>query len=75
SSKPQELVFVVKDGKAKTVNVTTGISDDNFIQVKSGLTGDEEVVTGSYRAISRELHNGSTVRVEKKGQAFQSEKK
>lgn len=75
SNKPQELVFVVKDGKAKTVNVTTGISDDNYIQVKTGLTGDEEIVTGSYRAISRELHNGSTVRVEKKGKAFQSDKK
>ncbi|MGA8263177.1 MAG: efflux RND transporter periplasmic adaptor subunit [Ignavibacteriaceae bacterium] len=75
SSKPQEIVFVVKDGKAKTMNVTTGISDDNYIQVKSGLTGDEEVVTGSYRAISRELNNGSTVRVEKKGQGLQPEKK
>ncbi|MGA7837487.1 MAG: efflux RND transporter periplasmic adaptor subunit [Ignavibacteriaceae bacterium] len=75
SSKPQELVFAVKDGKAKTINVTTGISDDNYIQVKTGLKGDEEVVTGSYRAISRELKNGSTVRVENRGKASKSEKK
>ncbi|HKJ81007.1 MAG TPA: efflux RND transporter periplasmic adaptor subunit [Ignavibacteriaceae bacterium] len=75
SSKPQELVFVVKNGKAKTMNVTTGISDDNYIQVKTGLKGDEEVVTGSYRAISRELKNGSTVRVENRGNASKSEKK
>ena len=51
STKPQEIVFAVKDGKAKSVKVETGISDDNYIQVKSGITGDEEIVTGSYRAI------------------------
>lgn len=62
--KPQEIVFVVKDGLAKSVQVTTGISDDNYIEVKSGLEGDEDVVSGSYRAISRELNDNSKVRVE-----------
>jgi HlyD family secretion protein len=75
STKPKEIVFLVKDGKAKMADVTTGISDDNYIQIKSGLTGDEQVVTGSYRAISRELHQGSTVMVEKKGKALQPENK
>ena len=63
--KIQEIVFVVKNGKAKTVNVETGISNDNYIQIKSGLSDNEEVVSGSYRAISRELHDGVNVRVEK----------
>lgn len=74
-SKPQEIVFAVKDGKAKEINVQTGISDDNFIQIKSGLTGDEEIVTGSYKAISRDLKNGVTVRVENKGKVNQTDKK
>ncbi|HKI77143.1 MAG TPA: efflux RND transporter periplasmic adaptor subunit [Ignavibacteriaceae bacterium] len=74
-TKPKEVVFVVSGGKAKMVEVSTGISDDNFIQVKTGLTGDEVVITGSYRAISRELKEGSTIRVENRGNAFQSEKK
>ncbi len=67
-SKPklQEIVFVVKDGKADIAKVKTGISDDNYIQIKSGLKEGQEVVTGSYRAISRELKKGSTVRIEKK---------
>lgn len=67
-SKPklQEIVFVVKDGKADIAKVKTGISDDNYIQIKSGLKENQEVVTGSYRAISRELKKGSTVRIEKK---------
>ncbi len=68
NSKPklQEIVFVVKKGKADIARVKTGISDDNYIQIKSGLKENQEVVTGSYRAISRELKKGSTVRVEKK---------
>ena len=67
NTKPQEIVFAVKDSKAKTIDVTTGISDDNYIEIKSGLKGDEEVVTGSYKAISRDLKDGATVRVENKG--------
>jgi len=67
-SKPklQEIVFVVKNGKADIAKVKTGISDDNYIQIKKGLKKGQEVVTGSYRAISRELKKGSPVRIEKK---------
>jgi HlyD family secretion protein len=74
-SKPKEIVFVVKDNKAKTVDVQTGISDDNYIEVTSGLKGDEEVVTGSYKAISRDLKNGIAVRVENRGKGNITEKK
>jgi HlyD family secretion protein len=73
-AQPKQIVFVVKDGKAHSVNVTTGVSDDNYIEVKSGLKGDEDVVSGSYSAISKELHDGSDVRVESK-KALYSEKK
>ncbi|MCK6612855.1 MAG: efflux RND transporter periplasmic adaptor subunit [Ignavibacteriaceae bacterium] len=61
---PQEIVFLVSEGKAKSVKVKTGISDDNYIEIAEGLAGDEEVVSGSYRAISRELENGKLVKVE-----------
>jgi HlyD family secretion protein len=40
------------------------LSDDNYIEIISGLEGGEQVVSGSYRAISRELADGSNVRVE-----------
>jgi len=63
-TKAHEGVFIVKDGKAKFVKVKTGISDDTYIEIVEGLKGDEEVVTGSYRAISRELKDGSRVRIE-----------
>ena len=64
--KPKEVVFLADNGKAKMVAVETGISDDNFIEIKSGLKDGEVVISGSYRAISRELENGSIVRVEDK---------
>lgn len=64
--KPKEVVFLIKNGKAKMVEVETGLSDDNYIAVLKGLEGGEEVVSGSYKAISRELNDGLQVRVEEK---------
>ncbi len=62
--KAEEVVFVVQNGVAKMVNVKRGISDDNYTEITSGLKGGEEVVSGSFVAISRELNDGSKVRVE-----------
>lgn len=66
NNKPKEIVFIIEDGKAKSVEVETGLSDDNFIEIKNGLDGSETVISGSYRAISRELSDGSNVRIEDK---------
>ena len=63
---PKEVVFVFENGTAKIKNVTTGISDDNYLEIKEGLEVGETVISGSYRAISRELSEGSKVRVENK---------
>jgi HlyD family secretion protein len=70
TEKVKELVFIVKNNKAKAVEVETGISNNNYIEVKSGLSGDEDVVSGSYRAISRELNDGANVRVESGSKEF-----
>jgi HlyD family secretion protein len=66
NKKPKEVIFLVDNGKAKLVVVETGISDDNYLEIKKGVSGDEEVISGSYRAISRELNDGSVVRVDQK---------
>lgn len=66
TAKPKEIVFTVKDNLSKMVDVITGISDDNYIEIKSGLKGDEEVVSGPYRAISKELENGTKVMLQTK---------
>lgn len=65
-NKPKEVVFLADNGKAKIVVVETGISDDNYLEIKRGISVGDEVISGSYKAISRELEDGSIVRVEEK---------
>jgi len=63
---PTEVVFLLESGTVKMVEVKTGISDDNYIEIIEGLEDSVEVVSGSYKAISRELEDGSKVKVEEK---------
>jgi HlyD family secretion protein len=58
-----EVVFISVDGKAKSVAVKTGIQDDEYIQVLEGLTGEEEVISGPFSAISRTLENDSAIEI------------
>ncbi len=61
----KKVVFLKDGGKAKLVEVTTGIADDANIEIKSGLKADDEVISGSYSAISRKLKDGAKVMMEK----------
>jgi HlyD family secretion protein len=54
-----------KDGKAHWVKVTTGIADDTYMEIKSGVQPGDEVISGSYSAISRKLKDGAKVEIEK----------
>ena len=58
-----EVVFCIEDGKAIARQVETGIQSDELIEILEGLQEGEEVVTGSYRAISRDLENGAIVTI------------
>ena len=60
----KEVIFVLAEGAdtVKMIEVTTGIQDDTYILVKSGLEGGEEVVVGPYSAISKKLESGKRVR-------------
>lgn len=61
----QRVVFV-KTGETVTMKkVETGIADNTFIEIRSGLKPGEEIVSGSYTAISRRLKEGSKVAIEK----------
>src|SRR6201993_4902475 len=65
--KLSKVVFLKKGGKAQSVKVTTGISDDTYMEVKSGVQPGEEVISGSYSAISRKLKDGAKVAYDKEG--------
>ncbi len=58
------VVWVLDGDAVKARQVTTGIQGDEFIEITDGLAAGEQVVVGSYRAISRELKDGAKVRVE-----------
>ncbi len=61
-----EIVFCVEKGKAVAKQVKTGIQSDELIEILDGLKEGDEVVTGSYRAISKDLDNGAVVTVNNK---------
>ncbi len=61
SSRPKEYVFVYDEGRAKQVEVRSGIQDNQYIEIKEGLEEGQEVITGPYRLVSRELGDGDKV--------------
>jgi HlyD family secretion protein len=60
-----KVVFLKKGGKAQSVKVTTGISDDTYMEIKTGVQSGDEVISGSYSAISRKLKDGAKVAYDK----------
>jgi HlyD family secretion protein len=56
-----EYVFLYDNGIAKLQKVTTGVQDNMYIEIKSGLQKDQEVITAPYRAVSKTLKNGDAV--------------
>ncbi len=68
-----EYVFLYKDGVANMVAVKSGIQDNTYIQILSGVNDQDEVITGPYRAVSRTLSNGEAVDKVEKSKLFTEE--
>jgi HlyD family secretion protein len=63
----QECVFLLENGTAKKVNVKSGIQDNTYIQILSGLKNGQEVISGPYSAVSKNLKDKDKVKkVDKK---------
>ncbi len=60
-AKPIDVVFVMAADKAKMVPVKIGISDQDYWEITEGLREGEEVVSGGYKAISRDLDDGKKI--------------
>ena len=56
------LVFVKAGDKSEIRLVEVGIQDDEFYQIVSGLTENDEIIDGPYDAVSKGLENGSRIR-------------
>jgi HlyD family secretion protein len=62
-----EVVFVYEEGKAKMKQVTTGIQNNMYIEITDGIGENEEIITGPYRAVSKNLKDNDPVKkVDKK---------
>lgn len=71
-----EVVFVTTAADTvKMVPVKTGLQDDTYIEVLSGLSDDEEIIIGPYSAVSRKLKSGSQFNKEKEEKKGDKEEK
>ncbi len=61
----QRVIFIKAGDKVRMQKVETGIADNTHIEVKSGVKAGDEVVSGTYAAISRRLKDGAVVVLEK----------
>ena len=73
--KIEECVFIFSDGKAKMVKVKSGIQDNNFIEISEGIKEGDEIISGPYSAISKELKDGTKVNKVDKSELFTITKK
>lgn len=75
--KVKQFVYTydAKTKKVKKVEVTTGIQNDQFIIVKSGIKSGQEIVTGPYSAIQNKLKDGMIVEKTAKDQLFSKDGK
>lgn len=61
----REIVFVVTGDTVAVREVQSGIQDDTYIEIKSGLEEGEKIVSGPYSAVSRKLASGKAVTEQK----------
>lgn len=59
----EEIVFLYESDTARMVKVVTGIQDDEFIHIEDGLNSGADVISGPYSALSKDLENGSELRM------------
>ena len=62
----EEVVFVLEKNIVKKKKVITGIQNDKFIEIKSGLIENETVVTGPYSVLTKELKDDQRVDLAKR---------
>jgi HlyD family secretion protein len=65
----QRVVFLKQGDKVNLAPVQTGIADNNFIEIRSGVREGDEVVSGSYTAISKDLKHQSKIKIEQQKDA------
>jgi HlyD family secretion protein len=69
----EEVVFIVEaNGKVKKIPVKTGIQDNDYIEILSGISEGVQVVSAPYNIISKTLKEGMEVEVVDKEKIYKS---
>src|SRR5436190_5514267 len=75
ANRPMEVVFVTGSDTVKMVKVKRGIGDDEYLEITEGLTEGQEAVSGTYKAINRELEDGKRIKRDNRPKSAREEKK
>lgn len=67
-----EVVYVVRGDTVRKVSVTTGIQDNDYIEVLSGLSKGDTVVSAPFNAISKALKSGTKIKITPKDKLFEN---
>lgn len=70
----QEVVFIVKDGRAWKQPVETGIQDNMNIEILKGLQEGDEVITGPFNVVSRNLKDSILVKIADEKELYNTNK-
>ncbi|MCK5775465.1 MAG: efflux RND transporter periplasmic adaptor subunit [Bacteroidales bacterium] len=68
----KEYVFMYEDGVAVMREVTTGVQDNKYIEIETGLNEGVQIITGPYSAVSKTLKNRDKVEKSSKDEMFKS---
>lgn len=71
SNSMTEYVFIVEEGQVKLRKVKTGIQDNEYIQILSGLKEKEIVVVAPYSAIAKKLQDDTKIEVVPRKELFE----
>ena len=69
-----EVVFINDNGKAKMVEVKTGIQNTMYIEITEGVTDSAEIITAPYVLVSKILKDGAKIEVVDKKELYTSNK-
>jgi HlyD family secretion protein len=64
------IVFVTDGQRALAKDVKTGIQDNSYIEIMSGISEGDKVISAPFSAISKRLSDSTLVQVVKKEDLF-----
>ena len=64
------IVFITDGKYAFAKDVKTGVQDNNYIEILSGVAVDDKVVSSPFSAISKKLSDSTLIEIVKKEELF-----